>query len=1008
MNTSKEIMGIHRAIHPAFDGISNTAIALLAQYGKELEFTIGESVVNTEKSSNYTYIIKNGTVRFLGRFGNKTKTIYKGGENTFVGLCSLLNTIPCEEVIASTDCRALRIPNGLMVEIYKNENTFRKWHEQTIFVSEIDSIASLHPVLERHKEEHILSYLSELEKYCAVLSKSDFNEVRSSMVNYQYFVLSDNCLDYSFGQTFDAQSSNWPKTRGIFGPRIVGIEKTFLELLSENHYESSRRSSVTVEATLPRMTDDQSNISYMEEVKKNTDEEKGPDNSWYPLNIDDLGYKPSRFKLIRAADELGSVAACCKMIAAELDIAYRKDSIEKILKDEIARGKSLDLQLCGNILTFMGLHVRGYKTKASAGTRLEKNGLVSWRNSFAVIKDSNDTALTLASPLEGLIEISIADLTEEFPNGINILRAEINNLTPRNEFGWGWLKPSLIKYKNTLIQVLLASLTVQVFGLANPLLVQVIIDKVINQRSLDTLQVLGFALIIVTIFEAVISSLRTFLLTDTANRIDMKLGSEIIDHLIKLPLSYFDKKPVGELSSRIAELEKIRSFVTGQGLFTIIDAFLSIIYITIMIVYSWLLTLISLAVIPVQILISIIGAPLFRRQSREAAQLNAKTQSHLVEIMSGIQTVKSQNIEMIARWKWQDYFANYMSATFAKVYTATLLSQSSQTLQKLSQLLVLWVGAGLVLDGTLSLGQLIAFRIISGYVTQPILRLSSLWQSIQELKVSFERLADIIDTEVESNESDNNNLPMPGIIGDIEFDSVSFGFHPSQRNILQNINLTIKAGSNICIVGESGSGKSTLTKLISRLYAVTDGRILIDKYDISKMELYSIRRQIGVVPQEPLLFSGTIIENISIASPNASYMRIERAAKIACAHDFIMKLPNGYSSEVGERGSNLSGGQRQRIAIARTILMSPKLLILDEATSALDQNTETNVLNNIKEEFKEETVIFITHRLSSAKNADQLIVMNQGRVEEVGSHEELLSLQGVYYATIQRKNSAHA
>lgn len=1008
MNASEVIMSYPKTIHPAFDELSSTALALLAQHTKHVSFQIGQTLVDQKNLPKFTYVIKSGAIRYLGRFANKSKTIYKGGNDSIVGLCSLLNVSPCEEVIASKDCEALAIPNGLILEIYKNENSFREWHERNLFIGEIDCIANLNPILERYKEHHQFSYITELEQYCHVLSVSNFNEGNECIGNHQCYIISDNCCDYKIGDTFDPVSSCWPKTKGVLGARIIRFDNRFFDLISRREYKSSDILAPTSEAIPSGIDDNPTSIVNTQEVNYGTDVEALSGNTSYPLSLDDLGHRSSPFRLIRAADEQGAIIACCKMIANQLDIAFRRDSIEKILKDEIARGKILDLQLCGNILSFMGLHVRGFKVKATAGTRLEKYGLITWGNCFAIIKDSNENGLILASPLEGLIEISAQSLISHFPSGINILQVEVNNLTPRNEFGWEWLKPSLIKYRSTLIQVLLASLTVQIFGLANPLLVQVIIDKVITQRSLDTLQILGFALIIVVIIEAVISSLRTFLLTDTANRIDMKLGSEIIDHLIKLPLGYFDKKPVGELSSRISELEKIRSFVTGQGLFTIIDAFLSVVYIAIMLFYSWLLTLISLAVIPIQILISIVGAPLFRRQSREAAQLNANTQSHLVEIIGGIQTVKSQNIEMVARWKWQDYFAKYMSATFAKVYTGTLLSQSSQTLQKLSQLLVLWVGAGLVLDGTLSLGQLIAFRIISGYVTQPILRLSSLWQSIQEIKVSFERLADIIDTEVESNEPDRKSLPMPPIIGEVTFDSVSFRFHPSQKYILNNICLSIKPGSNICIVGESGSGKSTLTKLISRIYPVNEGRILIDNYDISKMELYSIRRQIGFVPQEPLLFSGTIAENISVASPNASFMLIEHAARIACAHEFIMQLPNGYSSEVGERGSNLSGGQRQRIAIARTILMSPRLLILDEATSALDHNTEINVLNNIKKEFNNETVIYITHRLSSAKNADQLIVMNQGRVEEAGSHEELLALRGVYYATVTRKNSENA
>ncbi len=549
-----------------------------------------------------------------------------------------------------------------------------------------------------------------------------------------------------------------------------------------------------------------------------------------------------------------------------------------------------------------------------------------------------------------------------------------------------------------LTQVLIASFVVQLFSLANPLLIQVIIDKVINQRSLDTLQVLGFALVVVTLMEGVIGALRTFLFTETTNRIDLRLGSEVIDHLLRLPLSYFDRRPVGELGTRIAELEKIRSFLTGQALTTLLDTAFSVIYIVVMVFYSLLLTAIALSVLPIQIGLTIIGAPLFRRQYRDAAQENANTQSHLVEVLTGIQTVKAQNVEMISRWKWQDFYSKYISRTFEKTITGTALTETSQVLQKLSQLLVLWVGASMVLNGELSLGQLIAFRIISGYVTQPLLRLSGIWQNIQELKVSFERLADVVDTPEESDDSDKQKIPLPPIHGEVKFEDLCFSFNPSAAQVLRHIDLIIPAGTFVGVVGQSGSGKSTLTKMLPRLYAPNSGRILIDGYDIDKVELYSLRRQIGMVPQEPLLFSGSVAENIALTDPDASSDAIIEAARMACAHDFIMELPSGYSSGVGERGAGLSGGQRQRLALARTLLSNPRLLILDEATSALDYDTERRVCDNLLDNLDHCTVFFITHRLSTIRRAELIVMMHEGAIVETGTHDELIERRGRYYA----------
>ena len=354
-----------------------------------------------------------------------------------------------------------------------------------------------------------------------------------------------------------------------------------------------------------------------------------------------------------------------------------------------------------------------------------------------------------------------------------------------------------------LIQVLAASFVVQLFTLANPLLIQVIIDKVISQRSLDTLQVLGIALVMVTILEGVLSSLKTFLFAETTNRIDQRLGAEVIDHLLRLPLDYFDRRPVGELGTRVAELEKIRNFLTGQALNTILDATFSVIYIAVMLIYSWLLTLIALSVIPVQVGLTVVGAPLFRRQFRAAAEENAKTQSHLVEVLSGIQTVKAQNVEMVSRWRWQKLYSRFIARTFAKTITGTALNQTSQVLQKSSQLMVLWVGASLVLSGEITLGQLIAFRIISGYVTQPLLRLSTIWQNIQELRVNFERLADVIDTPEESDEVDKSKVMLPPLKGEARFENLSFSFRSGHPKVLKEVNLEIPSGTFVGVVGQS-------------------------------------------------------------------------------------------------------------------------------------------------------------------------------------------------------------
>ena len=673
------------------------------------------------------------------------------------------------------------------------------------------------------------------------------------------------------------------------------------------------------------------------------------------------------------------------------------------LRDFQNRGSKINLQIFGELLFNLGLNATKGKIPTKMAFRLQTPSLVKWKDSFALVVKSSQEGLTLVSPSEGIISLDNEKVSNFFDKEFEILLIEKTKETPSIKFNLTWFWTVIKKYKLVLIQVLVASFVIQLFTLGNPLLIQVIIDKVISQRSLDTLQVLGIALLFVTLLEGILGSLKTFLFAETTNRIDQTLGAKVIDHLLRLPLSYFDKRPVGELSSRIDELETIREFLTGQALGTILDAIFSIIYILVMFLYSSLLTLIALIVVPIQIFITLLGGPLFRKQFRQTAEQNAKSKSHLVEVLTSIQTVKSQNIETLSRWKWQELYSKYISRNFEKLISGTILIQTGQILQKISQLLVLWVGSTLVLSGKLTLGQLIAFRIISGYVTQPLLRLSTIWQNIQQLKVSFERLGDVIDTPQESDIVDKTKIPLPAVHGDVEFENVSFSFTENSSYILEDVSFKVKKGQFIGIVGESGSGKSTLMKLLSRLYSPKNGTVRIDNFDIQKIELYSLRKQIGIVPQEPILFSGSVKENISLTNSEANDQDIINAAKLAEAHEFIMSLPSGYSTSVGERGSSLSGGQRQRIAIARTILTNPNLLVLDEATSALDYNTENNLCNNLIKNLSDKTVFFITHRLPSVVNADLILLMHKGKIDEMGTHDELMKLKGRYYGLISKQ-----
>ena len=967
---------------------------IIREHGEALRYELGQPLCESRFIPGQVLLIESGSARLLGEQGTRLSTLTKLEAGQLVGAASLLRGAPCEDVRAASELVARRISDEDFLDLVRHNSDVAAGCRNHLWTAELAAL--LTSLLDKASKQTrpLSSWLEELLPQAHLLDPTDHNAIQSAFTaKRRLFVagtpIEDGHAEIGEELTNVDEISALPTDIHQLPLRLISLPDSAIQQLNQE----TPAELVVAEVVGDAAQDESSN----EEIPKTP--LIPPVSRFNSSKVDDRDF------FVGGEGPLQETLACFQMLTKLMKLPFRRDAIEKVLRDQLGRGQTPTLRLCGQIAAGLGLHASGAKVAARFGTRLQPPTMIPWQGGFALVTRSDERGIMLASPSQGFVDLPASTLEEVFPEGIELLLLDRTNTTPEQNFGPGWFWPALRRYRSILLQVLAASFVIQLFTLANPLLIQVIIDKVINQRSLDTLQVLGIALVAVTILEGVLGSLKTFLFAETTNRIDQRLGAEVIDHLLRLPLGYFDKRPVGELGSRISELEKIRNFLTGQALTTILDAAFSVIYIVVMLFYSWLLTLIALAVLPIQVGLTLLGAPLFRRQYRKAAEANAKTQSHLVEVLTGIQTVKSQNVEMVSRYTWQERYAEYISSTFEKTISGTVLSQTSKVLQKISQLLVLWVGATLVLSGDLTLGQLIAFRIISGYVTQPLLRLSTIWQSIQELKVSFERLADVIDTPQESNELDKAKVPLPSLQGEVSFENLSFTFSKGSQPVLNGVDLDVKAGTFVGIVGQSGSGKSTLMKLLPRLYSPDQGRILIDGYDIDKVELYSLRRQIGIVPQDPLLFSGSVSENIALTQPDVGAETIVTAAKIACAHDFIMELPSGYSTPVGERGASLSGGQRQRIAIARTLLANPKLMVMDEATSALDYETERKVCDNLINALHNCSVFFITHRLSTVRRADLIVVMHQGSIVEQGTHDELMAKRSRYYALYRQQEA---
>ncbi|WP_354016408.1 type I secretion system permease/ATPase [Endozoicomonas sp. NE40] len=565
-------------------------------------------------------------------------------------------------------------------------------------------------------------------------------------------------------------------------------------------------------------------------------------------------------------------------------------------------------------------------------------------------------------------------------------------------FGISWFLPVIVKYRRVLGEVVLASFFLQLFALITPIGFQVVMDTVLVHQALSTLNVIVIALLVMSMFEIALGTLRLYLFSHTSCRVDVELGSRLFEHLLKIPIAYFSSRPVGQVVARVRELENIREFLTNNAMTLILDLFFTVVLFAVMYFYSPTLTWVVIGSIPFYILLSVLISPGLHNRAKERFERSAINQAFLTETITGMETLKSTAVEPRMQSRWERYLSSYAKATFSSSVLGTVGSQLVQLINKVVTVALLWFGAKEVISGNLTIGELIAFNMLSGQVAQPILRLSQLWQEFQQFRISIARLGDVLNTPREPQQS-LDKPPMAELRGAIEMEHVNFSYSSELQYTLTDINLYIPAGQRIGIVGESGSGKSTLAKLLLRLYVPNSGKVLIDDNDISLLDPSWLRRQLSVVLQENTLFNGTIRENIAHADPLLPMEAVTEAARLAGAHEFITRLARGYDTELGERGIGLSGGQRQRIAIARALISNPRILIFDEATSALDYESEYILQQNMDAISESRTVITIAHRLSTIRRCDRIIVMQNGRITEDGPHYDLIERNG-YYAKL--------
>jgi subfamily B ATP-binding cassette protein HlyB/CyaB len=569
-------------------------------------------------------------------------------------------------------------------------------------------------------------------------------------------------------------------------------------------------------------------------------------------------------------------------------------------------------------------------------------------------------------------------------------------------FDLSWFLPAIHKYRRLFSEVLIASFILQLLALVTPLFFQVVIDKVLVHQGLTTLNVLAIGLLAVSFFEVVLGGLRTYLFSHTTNRVDVELGAKLYGHLQRLPMSFFASRPVGTVVARLRELETVRSFITGTALTLCVDAVFTVVFFAVMYYYSSTLFWIVFATVPAYGVLSYVVTPILRRRLDENFQRSAENQAFLVESVSSAETVKAMAIEPQMQRRWEEQLAGYVQASFKSQNLGNIANQIAGFISKVSVVLILWVGAYSVIDGALTIGQLVAFNMLAGRVSGPILRIVQLWQEFQQTRVSIEKIGEIMNAPTEAGTA-GARTALPTMHGQVRFESVSFRYSPDRPEVLKGIDIEIKSGEVIGIVGRSGSGKSTLSKLVQRMYTPESGRVLMDGVDLAMVDASWLRRNIGVVLQENVLFRRTVRENIALADPGMPMEQVVNAAKLAGAHDFILELPQAYDTLIEEHGSNLSGGQRQRIAIARALVSNPRVLIFDEATSALDYESERIVQDNMRQICRNRTVFIIAHRLTAVKHADRIVVLDRGEIIEQGSHRELIERKGAYAALYQHQ-----
>lgn len=981
-----------------FDRLPAEARAAVEPLLQVLRYRAGQTILRPDVLPEGLYLLRSGQVRSLAAnpLSAELRTIEKLLPGALSGWCGILRDKPCEHLRASTEVEMLRLPATVFRELLDEYESIRLWFQSELPAAELHQLlVALHPL--EPEWLPLLESWSEIHDQACVFSLSTHDDKTRLSDNSIWYVSSGAPLAKPWSECSEDLKGTTPGRCWI---RLVGLPRDPGRLLTTkttklddapSQVADTRDSQLVVKS--PATGGSRSDLDVVPVSSAYGEYALSPpENSIRAPGVGEL-------RLPRASGPRDIPIALVVCLTGYFGLPLNRDSLRDQVDTILEHQSQLNLINIGQILDNLGLQVVLSEIPYDRLARCATPAVLYRDGHFAVLDGvDEDGLLRLLEPELGPLQLAPEQLANTNGGLVQLLLLQRKPDAKEVRFSWSWYLPFLREHRRPLTEVVILSSVVNILGLAAPLGSYMLMDQVARQKSVGALITISALLLIAALLQAILQTLRSYILAETANRLDLSVKSTILNRLVRLPQSFFDGRPVGRIMFYFGQLDRLREFLLGQNITTAIDFCFSIVYVIVMLMISVPLTLATLSTLPLVLGLAAASRPLVRRQVKRTLAESSRTFSFLNESISGIQTLKSQNAELKTRWEFQARYARFAGEDFKLRISKEALGNLANFIDKLNSLVMIGVGVYLIMTGKLSFGGFIAFRMLSGNVTRPLIQLVQAGQQLQQASASIQMVADVVDRPVEQSDVDALNITMPEIRGAVRFDSIQFSYEDDQLPVLDGIDLEIQPGSFVGIIGGSGCGKTTLLKLLPRFYLPNRGKVLIDGFDISKVELYSLRRQIGVVPQDTVLFDGSIRENLLLVKPDATADEMMSAARVACAHDFIMAMPKGYNSDVGERGASLSGGQRQRLALARAVLQNPRMLILDEATSALDARTERQVCMNLLEAFRGRTVFLITHRLASVQSADAIVFMDKGAVMEVGTHAELIKRQGWYYA----------